>query len=219
MQTEPIITCIDNYSCSRYPVTSVLPPTLVNILISDMRIITGTAKGHRIKFPKGTSTRPATDLVRGAIFSIVENIADSWAHVLDLFSGSGALGIEALSRGAGWVDFVEKEPRCCGIIRENLEKTRLSDRAHVYCCNVYKALSFLDKEYDVILMDPPYADASIGDFITQLANSMLIGNKSTVVVTHSPHFILQPHYAGLYMIKEQRHGDSCISIYQKEAVS
>jgi 16S rRNA (guanine966-N2)-methyltransferase len=183
-----------------------------------MRIITGTAKGHRLKFPRGTTTRPATDLVRGAIFSIVENIAGNWAQVLDLFSGSGALGIEALSRGAGWVDFVEKEPRCCGIIKENLEKTGLSDRAHVYCCNVYKALAFLDKEYDVILMDPPYANASIGDFITQLANSSLIGHKSTMVVTHSPRLVLQSCYADLHMVKEQRHGDSCISIYQKEAV-
>ena len=183
-----------------------------------MRIITGTAKGHRLKFPKGTSTRPATDLVRGAIFSILENIAAGWAQVLDLFSGSGALGIEALSRGAGWVDFVEKEPRCCGIIRENLEKTGLSDRAHVYCSDVNKALSFLDKEYDVILMDPPYANTSIGDFITQLANSILIGNESTVVVTHSPRLVLQPRYACLNMIKEHRHGDSCISIYQKEVI-
>jgi len=181
-----------------------------------MRIITGTAKGHRLKFPKGTTTRPATDLVRGAIFSIVENIASDWAQVLDLFSGSGALGIEALSRGAGWVDFVEKEPRCCGIIRENLEKTKLAPRAHVYCCNVYKALSFLDKEYDVILMDPPYSNASIGDFITQLANSILIGPASIVVVTHSPHLSLHSQYAALNMTKEHRHGDSCISIYQKE---
>jgi 16S rRNA (guanine966-N2)-methyltransferase len=186
--------------------------------VSNMRIITGTAKGHRLKFPKGTTTRPATDLVRGAIFSIVENIASGWAQVLDLFSGSGALGIEALSRGAGWVDFVESEPRCCGIIRENLEKTRLSDRAHVYCCNVYKALSFLDKEYDVVLMDPPYSNASIGNFITQLADSTLLGTESTVVVTHSPHLSLNQRYTALKMVKEQRHGDSCISVYRKEVI-
>ena len=183
-----------------------------------MRIITGTAKGHRLKFPRGTTTRPATDLVRGAIFSILENTAAGWEQVLDLFSGSGALGIEALSRGAGWVDFVEREPRCCGIIRENLEKTGLSARAHVYCCNVNKALSFLDKEYDVILMDPPYANTSIGDFITQLADSNIVGTRSTVVVTHSPHLSLQSRYAALNMVKEHRHGDSCISIYQKEVI-
>src|SRR4030042_1283482 len=126
-----------------------------------MRVIAGKAKGHHLKFPKGTTTRPATDLVRGAIFSILENITSDWARVLDLFSGTGAMGIEALSRGAGWVDFVESEPRCCGIIRENLEKTKLAAQAHIYCCSVAKVFSSLDKEYDIILMDPPYANPSI----------------------------------------------------------
>ena len=74
-----------------------------------MRVIAGKAKGHRLKVPKGTITRPATDLVRGAIFSILENITGNWDDVLDLFSGSGALGIEALSRNAGWVDSEGKE--------------------------------------------------------------------------------------------------------------
>ncbi len=92
-----------------------------------MRVIAGRAKGHQLKVPKGTGTRPATDLVRGAIFSILETTTSNWSRVLDLFAGSGALGIEALSRGAGWVDFVEREPRCCSIIRENLEKTKLAD--------------------------------------------------------------------------------------------
>ncbi len=181
-----------------------------------MRVIAGKAKGHRLKFPKGTTTRPATDLVRGAIFDILENIASDWSQVLDLFSGSGALGIEALSRGAGWVDFVESEPRCCGIIKENLEKTNLAAQAHIYCRNVAKALPFLDKEYNIILMDPPYSNTSIGNLITQLATSKLVGTNSTVVVTHSPHLPLNPTYATLNLIKEHRHGDSCISIYQKE---
>ncbi len=184
-----------------------------------MRVITGKAKGRRLKFPKGTATRPATDLVRGAIFAMLENLTCDWSLVLDLFSGSGALGIEALSRGAGWVDFVESEPRCCGIIKENLAATKLADHARVYCCDVVKALSLLDKEYNIILMDPPYAKASIGDFITQLAASPLVGKETTVVVTHSPRRPLAPSYAAIKMIKEHRHGDSCISIYRKEAAA
>ena len=184
-----------------------------------MRVITGKAKGHHLKFPRGTVTRPVTDLVRGAIFSILENIAEDWSQVLDLFSGSGALGIEALSRGADWVDFVENEPKCCDIIKENLEKTRLSAQAHIYCCNVFKALSFLDKEYNIILMDPPYSNPSTGDFLTQLASSGLVGAKTTVMVTHSSRLPLNQTYAALNLIKEHRHGDSCISFYQKEAKS
>ena len=182
-----------------------------------MRVIAGKAKGHRLKVPKGTVTRPATDLVRGAIFSILENITSDWDQVLDLFSGSGALGIEALSRGAEWVDFVEREPRCCAIIRENLEKTKLIEQAHIYCCSVVKALSFLDKEYGIILMDPPYSNSSIGSLVAQLATSKLIGTDTTLVVTHSPHLPLDSTYATLNLIKEHRHGDSCIAVYQKEA--
>ncbi len=181
-----------------------------------MRVIAGKAKGHRIIAPRGSGTRPATDLVRGAIFSILENMAGDWAQVLDLFSGSGALGIEALSRGAGWVDFVEQNPRCCGIIRENLEKTKLAAQAHIYCCSVARALSFLDKEYGIILMDPPYSNSSIGSLITRLATSKLVGANSIVVVTHSPHLTLSSTYAPLNLIKEHRHGDSCIAVYQKE---
>lgn len=182
-----------------------------------MRVIAGEAKGHRLKFPKGTTTRPATDLVRGAIFSILENMVSDWSRVLDLFSGSGALGIEALSRGAAWVDFVESEPRCCGIIRENLEKTKLAARARINCRKVENVFSFLEEEYSIILMDPPYSNPSIGNLITQLGDSGLVGATTTLVVTHSPRLPLSPNYNNLELIKEHRHGDSCISIYQKEA--
>ena len=149
--------------------------------------------------------------------SILETTTDDWAQVLDLFSGSGALGIEALSRGAGWVDFVEHDPRCCDIIKQNLEKTRLTGQAHVYRCSVATALSFLDKEYSIILIDPPYSDSSIGNIVTQLATSELVGANSIVVVTHSPHLHLDSTYAALNLIKEHRHGDSYIAIYKKES--
>ena len=182
-----------------------------------MRVIAGKAKGHQLKVPKGTITRPATDLVRGAIFSILETITSDWSQVLDLFAGSGALGIEALSRGAGWVDFVEHVPRCCDIIKQNLEKTKLASQAHIYCCSVAKALTFLNKEYNIILMDPPYSDLSIGNIVAHLATSKLVEASTIVVVTHSPHLPLNSTYAPLNLIKEHRHGDSCIAVYQKES--
>jgi 16S rRNA (guanine966-N2)-methyltransferase len=181
-----------------------------------MRVISGTAKGHRLKAPKRQATRPATDLVKGAIFSILENTADSWERVLDIFSGRGQLGIEALSRGAGWVDFIDHSPQCCAIIKENLEKTRLSEYAGVYCCDVKRAYTFLDKEYDIILIDPPYSDTSIGNIIEQLADTGLAGKGTTIIITHSPHNPLNGEYHSLKMVKEYRHGDSCISVYRKE---
>jgi 16S rRNA (guanine966-N2)-methyltransferase len=184
-----------------------------------MRVISGVAKGFQLRGPDTIATRPATDLVRGAIFSMLEGLADGWDQVLDLFSGTGAMGIEALSRGAGWVDFVDRQKRCYDIIKQNLEKTRLGDNAHIYCCDVLKAISFLDKQYDIIIMDPPYPDTTIGDTIIRVANSRLVGAKTVVVVTHSPHLTLESSYPPLKLIKERRHGDSCIAIYRKEVIS
>lgn len=184
-----------------------------------MRVIAGKVKGRHLKFPSGTKTRPVTDMVRGAIFSILENIDTDWSQVLDLFSGSGALGIEALSRHAGWVDFVESERKCCDIIKENLAATGFSAQAKVYCCSVNKALSFLDKEYNIILMDPPYSDTATGDIITRLAASRLTGAATTLVVTHSSRSPLEQNYGSLNLVKRHRHGDTCISIFQKEVGS
>ena len=100
-----------------------------------------------------------------------------------------------------------------------MESTKLSAQAHVYCRNVVRAISFLEKEYDIVLMDPPYTNRAIGDIITQLAKSKLVGGKTTVVITHSPRLTLNPEYETLHMVKERRHGDSCISIYRKEILN
>jgi 16S rRNA (guanine966-N2)-methyltransferase len=184
-----------------------------------MRVIAGSAKGFPLKAPKGTPTRPATELVRGAIFSILNSSTDDWSRVLDLFSGSGSLGIEALSRGAGSVDFVDQEPRCCAIIRENLEKTKLDARARVNCITVSRAISMLEGLYNIVLMDPPYKDTGIGKTIEQLAASKLVGAGTTVVITHSSRFKLEQRYGTLIMKREYRHGDSTIAIYRKEQTS
>jgi 16S rRNA (guanine966-N2)-methyltransferase len=184
-----------------------------------MRVIAGIAKGFPLRGPDTIATRPATDLVRGAVFSMLEGLADDWTQVLDLFSGTGAMGIEALSRGAGWVDFVDRQKRCGIIIRQNLEKTKLIEHSHVYCCDVSKAISFLDKEYGIIIMDPPYPDTTIGETVIKVANSRLVGPKTIVVVTHSPHLTLESSYGPLKLIKERRHGDSCIALYRKEVGS
>jgi len=184
-----------------------------------MRVIAGIAKGTQLKGPDRATTRPATDLIRGAVFAILEGLASDWTLVLDLYSGTGAMGIEALSRGAGWVDFVDRQRRCCDIIRQNLTRTKLADKAHVYCTEVEKAISFLDKEYGIIIMDPPYANRQIGDTIMKLAGSRLVGAETVVVVTHSTHLDLESRYPPLSLIKERRHGDSVINFYRKEAVS
>ncbi len=179
-----------------------------------MRVIAGEAKGHKLLAPKGYGTRPTTDRVRGAIFSMLEAITGDWLRVLDIFAGTGALGIEALSRGAERADFVEQEPRACAIIKQNLEKTGLQDRGHVYCVSGKRALSFLEEQYTVLFMDPPYRDKAIGAFLDQVVASPVVGEDSTLVVPHSNRLSLSPVYGGFNLVRQRRHGDTCISIYQ-----
>ncbi|HLE02692.1 MAG TPA: RsmD family RNA methyltransferase [Dehalococcoidia bacterium] len=180
-----------------------------------MRVIAGEAKGKPLKAPK--AIRPTTDLVKGAIFSMLEALGGGWERVLDLYSGSGALGIEALSRGAGWADFVEKEPRNCSVIKDNLEKTGFKEHSHVYCCSVKRALEFLEGDYSLVLMDPPYAMPGLEGLVGEVALSPRLKKGSFLVVSHSSRTPLPPQFDGLMRIKERQHGDTAISIYQKGA--
>jgi len=182
-----------------------------------MQITGGKAKGARLKSLPRRSIRPTTSTARQAIFSLLDNSTASWGRVLDLYAGSGALGIEALSRGVEWVDFVDYRKSCCDVVRANLEKIGELDRAHVYCCNVNKAVGFLDASYDIIFVDPPYSDPSASDLLTNLANSKLVKKDSVVVLSHANRLPLRSDYDGLHLVKQRRYGDTFIFIYQKEA--
>lgn len=182
-----------------------------------MRVIAGKAKGKHLKSPAGVSLRPTSDRVRGAIFSLLESMDCDWSSVLDLYAGTGSLGIEALSRGAGWADFVERNPRCCAIIKENLRNAGLDDQAHVYCCAIDRAFSFLDKRYGIIVLGPPYADHSIVEVVDKLSVSRLVGDGSIIVVEHSSRFPLSQAYGDFHLVKDRRHGDTCISIYSRRS--
>jgi len=184
-----------------------------------MRVTGGIVKGQQLRVPKNCRIRPTTDMVREAIFAILGHIVPEWSRVLDLYAGSGALGIEALSRNAQWTDFVERDVQCCAIIKQNLGKTGLTQKAHVYCCPVAKALTFLSNEYTVIFSDPPYSDPSLNSLVLQLANSKSVGEGSFVVIFHTSHFPLDSVYGRLSLIKERKYGDTTISIYQKEIIS
>jgi 16S rRNA (guanine966-N2)-methyltransferase len=117
-----------------------------------MRIISGTHRGHRIAAPKGRDTRPTSDRVRENAFNLIGPVDD--ARVLDLYAGSGALGLEALSRGAASCTFVESDRDACRTINANLDKLKL--HATVLCQDVSRALRQETRRYDLILCDPPY---------------------------------------------------------------
>jgi 16S rRNA (guanine966-N2)-methyltransferase len=181
-----------------------------------MRVTGGKVKGIQLKTLPRHSIRPTTSVVRQAIFSLLENRPTNWRQVLDLYAGSGALGIEALSRRAEWVDFVDHRKSCCDLIRTNLEKIGELQRAHIYCCSVSKALTFLNSSYDVIFIDPPYSDSSTNNLLINLAESNLLRENSTIVLCHANRFPLNSDYDGLHLVKQRRYGDTFIFMYQKE---
>ncbi len=181
-----------------------------------MRITGGSAKGQIIKTIPGMSVRPTTDKVREAIFSMLISITRSWKRGLDLFAGSGALGIEALSRDMQWIDFVDQNEKCCQVIKDNLKKTGFIDKSHIYCCSVNKALGFLNSYYDLIFIDPPYADRTIGQLLSEIEGKEIVTADTLVLTAHSSRSPLENRYNTLIKIKEKRYGDTCISIYRKE---
>ena len=182
-----------------------------------MRVIAGKAKGHHLKFASSKRLRPTSDKVKGAIFSALDSMEVDYARVLDLYAGTGALGIEALSRGADWADFVERDPKFCDIIWDNLIHTKFTEQAHIYRSTVEKALSFLKERYMLVLMDPPYADKTLSSVLQILTDSPIVGEGSTIVVEHAEQKSLEPAYGCFHQIKNINHGDTSVSIYQFEA--
>jgi 16S rRNA (guanine(966)-N(2))-methyltransferase RsmD len=153
-------------------------------------------------------------MVRGAIFSVLESVAVDWSRVIDIYAGTGALGIEALSRGADRADFVERKPSLCALIKENLEQTGFASQGRVYCMSADKAISVLGEEYGILLLDPPYNDTSVGPFAEKLAASCLVGADSTIVIEHSRRVPLGERYGDFQQARELHHGDSRVSVYQ-----
>jgi 16S rRNA (guanine966-N2)-methyltransferase len=188
------------------------------LMLGDMRIIAGEGKGRRLRSPK-TSVRPTTALVRGAIFSILYPMLDQEWQALDLYAGTGALGIEALSRGATWVDFVEHNRKCCDAITRNLDATGFASQSRVYCISVDRALTMLDRVYDVVLLDPPYDDPSLPGTLDSLFGSRLVGPKSTVVVQCSTRQRLPADFQEFHIIKNRHYGDTSVSFYRQEVCS
>ncbi len=184
-----------------------------------MRVITGKAKGHHLKAPKGLSTRPMLDKVKGSLFAILEGFGPIRGRALDLYAGTGSLGIECLSRGAGAADFVEQSAHVCAIIGDNLRHTKLDPLAKVHCMPVER---FLQSHrgvghYDIIIMDPPYADPQIERTIMTVAELELGHPGSLLIVGHSARVTLADSYPRLTRIRFRRLGDACFSIYELDA--
>ncbi len=147
-----------------------------------MRVIAGSAKGTRLKAPGGLKTRPTSSRVKEAFFNIVgQRILDT--TFLDLFSGSGAMGIEALSRGSAQAVFIEKDRVCAKIITENLARCRMLDRSVILTRDAHLALSLLSRKkckFEIVYIDPPYHYPGIFDLVSQLEKDQLLVTGSLV---------------------------------------
>jgi 16S rRNA (guanine966-N2)-methyltransferase len=170
-----------------------------------MRVVAGRLKGRTLQAPKGLSTRPTSDKVRGAIFNVLQDVEGE--HVLDLFAGTGALGIEALSRGAAEVVFVDDDPRAIAAIERNAET--LEVRVHKR-----DALSFLRSDngrYGLVFLDPPYSSAPrLGERLTELLPAVLSQNAR--IVTESDK--RAPLDLGFPLEFERDYGDTRIRIHR-----
>ncbi len=146
-----------------------------------MRVISGTAKGTCLESLEGNKTRPTLDRVKEALFNIIQNdIRD--AYVLDLFSGSGALGIEALSRGAKFCVMADKSNEAVKVITKNLQKTRLEENAKVIRNDYVKTLNSLNQKFDLIFIDPPYAEDIAVNAIKQVIELDLLAEDGIIVL-------------------------------------
>ena len=180
-----------------------------------VRLIGGLSKGRLLHVPKGSDIRPTSGVIRRALFSMLTPFIEG-AAVLDLFAGTGALGIEAISRGASTADFIEQNPRQCAAIRGSLSSLGYSTQGRVRALSVQKVVSAADKAYDLIFLDPPYKMENLEGLLENIADSKLISNKTVVAVEHPSRNPLKKTYGSMGLIKERRYGDGSLSIYQNE---
>ncbi len=181
-------------------------------------MISGTAKGMRLKSEKGMTTRPTSDMVKEGLFNIIAQYVPG-AQVLDLFAGTGSLGIEALSRGADFCLFVDKMESCCRLISQNLDLTRLSDKASIENSDVFHAIERLGyggNKFDIILLDPPYNKNIVGPTLNYISKNGIIKSGGLVIAERSKKDPVIRNSGSLVIFRERRYGDTSLDIYLKQ---
>jgi len=190
-----------------------------------VRVIAGLAKGKELRFPKLSKDkrlRPLTGRAKEALFNILAG-KNPGARFLDLFAGTGSVGIEALSRGANLAIFVELDRKTVRTLRENLALTGFSDRAEVYCLDVIKALKVIDKakgNFDIVFIGAPYAvpagrqgSPALEETLKVIAVTEIIDRDGVVVAEHSIRDKISDSYGKLIKSRDCRYGDTVLSFY------
>ena len=184
-----------------------------------MRIIAGSARGIRLEPPLGNDVRPTLDRVRESLFNIIAPRLER-STFLDLFAGTGANGIEALSRGARQADFIDSDPRSIALIEKNLERTRLSGQATIVRGALPACLTRLTGPrrekggYTLIFADPPHAFTEFPEILGAIAKLELLRPDGLLVVEHSANVDLEKLPEGLHLIRESRYGKTQLSFFE-----
>ncbi|HWR43227.1 16S rRNA (guanine(966)-N(2))-methyltransferase RsmD [Sporomusa sp.] len=188
-----------------------------------MRIITGIAKGTKLKTPKGLDVRPTADRVKESMFSILANLelpsdrhALTEATVLDLFAGTGNLGLEALSRGAAHALFIDHSQVSLAAIKENISNAKLGELAEVQRGDSVKALDKLDQSgqtFTLIFLDPPYNQGLVNIVLLKLDTSNVLVDGGLIVVEHSKHESINTQWQNLKLIRTERYGETFVTFF------
>lgn len=179
-----------------------------------MRVITGKARGRKIKEPSGMDTRPTTDKVKEALFNIVQFDIEG-RRVLDLFGGTGQLGIEALSRGAASAVLVDVRREAAAIIRENVENCGFSDQARVVQGDYLAFLTSCRDKFDLIFLDPPYADGLLEKALETIAAIDIVSENGIIVCESALEKVL-PELSAPYVVgREYRYGKIKLTTYRR----
>lgn len=181
-----------------------------------LRVIAGTAKGRALKAVPGTNTRPTTDKVKEAIFSMIGPYFDG-GTALDLFAGTGGLGIEAWSRGAKKVIFVDRDKTSIGIIRQNVKTAGAENASEIYCNDADRALKALAKrnmQFSLVFLDPPYRMTMMDKMMGELAEKGLLADDAAIVVEHDASYKYPEEPNRFRQIKSAKYGDTAVTIYR-----
>ena len=179
-----------------------------------MRVITGTARGTNLKAPDGLSTRPTADKVKQALFNIIQ--FETVGEVLDLFAGSGQLGIEALSRGASHAVFVDSRPDAVAVIKENLRKTYLEDRAEVIRGDYLTYLSGCSKRFRLIFLDPPYAENYLENALKRISEIDILAEGAIIITERPLGKQLNEQFDMLERSKDYNYGKTTITLFRRK---
>ena len=179
-----------------------------------MRVITGGARGAKLKTLEGLATRPTSDRVKEAIFNIIQFDIQG-RRVLDLFGGSGQLAIEALSRGADYAVILDQSAEAVKVIKDNLKKTKFDQQASVFQMDYLCYLSTAREKFDLIFLDPPYAEKSLENALQKISEIDILSEGGIIICERPKDKVMPPEVGGLLCSRDYNYGKTAVNLYTR----